>query len=338
MLNRRGAWVLTAAALVLSTGLSAQKKDDKKQDEALRKEVQGAVKIVDDAAAGQSAPNDFAVSWLREDMMKATNKLEYVPFTVSLDPSKVSGGKVVFYWRAVSTSPAAPDAKKDGKRPLFPYEDVAAVQVSGSAPMRISRAITVPAGSYDIYIVVREYSSKQKNAPPPKATLIKQSLNIPDYWNGELSTSSVIVTERIDPLPAPLTPQQQVDRPYALGNMELIPAMSLKFTKKAELATFVLIYNPKTDSTNKPDVTVEYNFYEKSGGAEKFFNKTTPQNLNAQTLPPTFDLAAGGQLQSGQSVPLASFPEGEYRLEIKIIDKLGNKTITRDVNFSVATS
>ena len=37
-------------------------------------------------------------------------------------------------------------------------------------------------------------------------------------------------------------------------------------------------------------------------------------------------------------MPLASFPEGDYRLEIKITDKLANKSLTRDVNFSVAGS
>jgi hypothetical protein len=52
-------------------------------------------------------------------------------------------------------------------------------------------------------------------------------------------------------------------------------------------------------------------------------------------LPPQFDLAAGHQLQTGQAVPLASFPAGDYRLEIKVTDKLGTKTVTRDVNFTV---
>ena len=55
----------------------------------------------------------------------------------------------------------------------------------------------------------------------------------------------------------------------------------------------MLIYNAKTDAANKPDVSVEYNFYAKQAGAEKFFNKTNPQSLNAQTLPPQFDFAAG---------------------------------------------
>jgi hypothetical protein len=146
----------------------------------------------------------------------------------------------------------------------------------------------------------------------------------------------VIIASRIEPLNAPLSPNEQVERPYALGMMEIVPAFDMKFSKKAELSTFMLIYNPKTDAMNKPDVTVEYNFYTKpAGAAEKFFNKTNPQALNATTLPPAFDMTLGHQLQTGQAVPLASFPDGDYRLEIKITDKLANKSLTRDINFTV---
>jgi hypothetical protein len=37
-------------------------------------------------------------------------------------------------------------------------------------------------------------------------------------------------------------------------------------------------------------------------------------------------------------VPLLSFPPGDYRLEIKITDKPSGKTVTQNVNFSVAAS
>jgi hypothetical protein len=294
---------------------------------------------------------------LREDVLKAQGSKEYVPFTVQLDPTKVSGGNVAFYWRVVSKGPAAaapaadPNAKKDdkkdkdkdkGRKTDFAYEDITFVPVNAAQnPMRISRSFTVPAGDYDVYLVAKEPTPDKapKNAPAPKVSAIKQTVKVPDYWNGELATSSVIIAQRIDPLPAPLTPQQQADRPYALGAMEILPTFETKFTKKAELSTFMLIYNPKVDNANKPDVSVEYNFYQKlAGQPEKFFNKTNPQNLNAQTLPPQFDLAAGHQLQSGQAVPLASFPEGDYRLEIKITDKIANKTLTREISFTVSPS
>jgi len=338
--------------LILSVSVFAQKKDEKKQTDEQKREVQALVKLVDDVAAGQPAPNDLGAAWVHEDYLKAQGNKQYAPFAVTLDPTKVSGGNVSFYWRVVSKNAAATpppaDTKKDDKkddkknqpkRPEFAYEDVSYLPTTGqTAPMRIQRSFTVPTGAYDVYVAIKEPTSQAKNAPPPKSSVIKQSVTVPDFWNNELTTSSVIVAQRIDPLPAPLTPQQQIQRPYALGGIEIVPVNDMKMSKKVELQTFMIIYNPKTDSMNKPDVLVEYNFYAKADGAEKFFNKTTPQNLNAQTLPPQFDVAAGHQLQAGQGVPLASFPEGDYRLEIKVTDKLANKSLTRDINFTVSGS
>jgi hypothetical protein len=354
MTQRRGALVLSVLVLFASSNtLLGQSKDDKKKEEAQKKEITNVVKIVDEVAAGAPAANDLSLTWVREDVLKAQGNKQYVPFTVQIDPSKISGPNVAFYWRVVAKSPAAatPDpaaaGKKDdknnkGRKSEFAYEDITFVPVTqGQTPLRISRSFTVGAGDYDIFLVAKEPAPEKapKNAPAPKMSLVKQSVTVPDFWNDELSTSSVIVASRIDPLPAPLTPQQQADRPYALGMMEIVPTFDTKFGKKAELSTFMLIYNPKVDSANKPDVTVEYNFYQKPAGApEKFFNKTNPQALNAQTLPPNFDLAAGHQLQSGQAVPLASFPEGDYRLEIKVTDKIANKTLTRELNFTVSPS
>jgi len=354
MTHRAGVLALLILVLLASSNpVIAQSKDDKKKDEAQKKEIGNIVKIVDDLSAGQPAPNDLGLSWLREDVLKAQGSKEYVPFTVQLDPSKVAGGNVAFYWRVVSKGAAAaapaadPNAKKDDKnkdkaKKEYAYEDISFVPVTaGQNPMRISRSFTVSAGAYDVYLVAKEPTPDKapKGAPAQKVSAIKQTVTVPEFWNTELATSSVIVAQRIDPLPAPLTPQQQADRPYALGMMEIMPTFETKFTKKSELSTFMLIYNPKVDSANKPDVSVEYNFYQRLGGApEKFFNKTNPQNLNGQTLPPNFDLAAGHQLQSGQAVPLASFPEGDYRLEIKVTDKIANKTLTREVNFTVTPS
>jgi hypothetical protein len=291
---------------------------------------------------------------VREDVLKAQGNKEYVPFSITMDASKITSPTVAFYYRVIAQgtgapAPPAPDPKnekdkKDDKKAAaaqqkYPYEDFVQIPVTkGQNPFRFSRSFTVSAGTYDVFIVAKEPASDQKNAPAAKASVLKHTITVPDFWTSELTTSSVIVAQRIEPLNQALTPQEQAERPYALGSMEIVPAFDSKFSKKSELSTFMLIYNPKTDPMNKPDVTVEYNFYQKPAGQpEKFFNKTNPQALNAQTLPPQFDMAQGHQLQTGQAVPLASFPEGDYRLEIKITDKLANKTVTRDVNFTVTS-
>src|SRR5438552_2872653 len=276
-LRRRVFPLVVLILLASSIAPFAQNKDEKKRDDAQKKEIQSVVKIVDDVAAGQPAPNDLALTWVRDDQLKAQGNKEYVPFTVSVDASKVSTPNVAFYWRVIAKGGATPspatagdkkdDQKKDDKKKSdFAYEDISFVPVQpGQTSTKIARSFTVPAGSYEVFLVAKEPTPDKapKNAPPPKASVLKRSIDVPDFWNGELNTSSVIIATRIDPLPAPLTPQQQADRPYALGAMEIVPALDTKFTKKSELSTFMLIYNPKVDSANKPDVTVEYNFYQK---------------------------------------------------------------------------
>ena len=250
MFERRSSIAIACATvLVCSSGLVAQKKDDKKQDEAQKKEVQNLVKLADDASAGQATPNDVSLTWVREDVLKAQGNKQYIPFIVTIDPAKVAGGNLAFYWRVVSknapttTAPVGTNGKQDDKdkqdkdkkgKPEYAYEDVAFIPVTtGQAgPMRIARSFTVPSGSYDVIIVAKEPAPTQKNAPPAKTAILKQTINVPDFWNGELNTSSVIIAQRIDPLPAPLTPQQQADRPYALGQMEIVPQTEMTFSKK----------------------------------------------------------------------------------------------------------
>lgn len=336
MVNWRSLLALgIGAALTTSATVSAQ--GERKLNDTEKKEFQAIVKVVDDPNTVASSSNDLGLGWVGNDLLKAQGNMEYVPFSVTLDASKPANKSVSLYWRVVAKNPPAA-AKDDKKKKGYAYEDLATVQLEGNGPVNVSRSFTVPGGAYDVIVVAKEQPSKDKKAPAPKMAVIHQSVEIPDLWNGEFTTSTVMVAKSIEPLAAPLTPVQQADRPYAMGTMEIVPALTTKFTKQTELSTFLLIYNAKVDAANKPDVTVEYNFYVKQGGADKFFNKTNPQSLNAQTLPPQFDFAAGHQLQSGQAVPLASFPEGEYRLEIKITDKLASKTLTRDVNFTVSGS
>src|SRR5262245_23018640 len=177
--------VLTSSIAVLAQ--APPSKDDKKKTDAQNKEIQNIVKMVDGIAAGQPAPNDLALTWVREDVLKAQGNKEYVPFTVTVDASKLSGNNVAFYWRVVSKSAAVPapapaDAKKDekkddkNKKTDYAYEDIAFVPVAaGQTPMRISRSFTVPAGSYDVYLIAKEPTpdKEPKNAQPHNAPVVQ---------------------------------------------------------------------------------------------------------------------------------------------------------------------
>lgn len=346
VIQRRALAVALVALLFASPALFAQPKEQgRKLSNDEKKELQDILKMVGGAAA---PANDLGLAWVGSDLLKAQGNKEYVPFTVTIDPTRLSADRVSLYWRvspsiscgsdpgvaapAAATTPAPKD-----KEPTQPHSfenlHTLVVPKGQSEPFRVSRSFVVCPGTYEVSVVVKEPTPRKKGEVA-RTGFVKQSVTVPDLWNGELTTSSVMVAERIDPLPAPLSPVQQEERPYALGGMEIVKATSTALKKSNELSVFLLIYNAKTDASNAPDVTVEYNFYTTQGGAEKFFNRTNPQAMNAQTLPPGFDPAAG--ITNGQTIPLASFPEGEYRLEIKIVDKLQSKTLTRDLKFSVA--
>ena len=60
-----------------------------------------------------------------------------------------------------------------------------------------------------------------------------------------------------------------------------------------------------------------------------------PQVVTAASLPPQFD-PAKFPVPGGITVPLASFAEGDYRLNVKITDKANNnKVLSQDIKFSV---
>lgn len=213
----------------------------------------------------------------------------------------------------------------------------AASATATPADLRVSRAFAVPAGDYDVYIALKDQGEEKKSQPPQKTALLKHPLTVPNYWTGELTTSTVIVAEKVEPMTAALSQEQQAENPYTFGSTKITPAMNTKFPKSADLSVIFIIYNTGLDAAKKPDVTVDYNFHRKAQEGEKFFNKTQPQVFNAQSLPPQFDLSAGHQLVAGQTVPLGSFQDGEYRLEIKITDNVSKKSVTRELSFTVGS-
>ena len=107
MKQRRAVFALTVlVGCASSMMLFAQSKDDKKKDEAQKREIQSIVKSVDDLTAGQPAANDLSMTWLREDVLKAQGNKEYVPFTVTapLRDSKVPESTVRSKVGVVGTS------------------------------------------------------------------------------------------------------------------------------------------------------------------------------------------------------------------------------------------
>ena len=330
------------------------------QQQAQNQEIQ-AVYHAADAAMGGTTPADFPIQ-LQTDFLKAQSGRVWVPLTMTLDPAKTAAGPLTLYLRVTPrgmASPAAapaPEPAKDAKdnkkkndkdkdkdknaknapapaATMYPYEDVALLELKAPAPgqpLRIQRGIGVPPGSYDLYIVMHE------RVPTGKTSVLKQALDVPNYGNGELVTSSIILAERVETLPAPIPVDQQSEHPYAFGQTEIVLSPEKKFKKSQELIVLFQIYNPNLTAEKKFSLEATYTFYRQEAGAEKRFNSTEPQLFTNETMGAGFDpTGASSSIQAGQGIPLQSFPEGAYRLEIKITDKQSTKVLTQNINFTV---
>jgi hypothetical protein len=292
-------------------------------------------------AATQPAPSDVGLTW-RNDFLKAQQGQIFVPFSVQLDAGRMATSVAAYLRIAPRGSSGLPTPAAGEKAPAYPFEDVYFTELRSAGPglpLKLTRAFAVAPGTYDVYFALRERPTTTTAAEAPvKVAILKQELVVPNYHAEELQTSSVLVADKIEQLTAPMTPEAAKERPYVLGDSEITPAADMKFKKTEELQLVFQIYGAKYGTDKKPDVTVDYVFYQKDASGEKLFNRTPAQTLSDKTLPPNFDPEAGHQLMTGQGVPLASFPEGDFRLEIKITDNKAQKSITRDVAFTVVAA
>ncbi|HLG55791.1 MAG TPA: hypothetical protein VI485_10700 [Vicinamibacterales bacterium] len=304
---------------------------------------------------------DIKINWDQNHFVKGQTDT-YIPFTLTLDRAKLAGGAAIYvrvvnvdqaaaFGSAIASLMAPAQGNKPNAsvaRPTFAWDNANFIDIPEGGS--VSRAVQLKPGQYVMYLAIKEKSAapagaNQKNdrnnrnqppaagAPPATFGLLRHELTVPDFTGPDLTTSSVIVARSVDPVTAP--PTDQESNPYVFGPMRIVPSPDGKFAKSAELSIIFWIYGAQAAASGKPDVTIDFNFHQKLPDGEKYFNKTSPQQLNATTLPPEFSVAAGHQLPGSLVVPLSSFPAGDYRLEIKVTDKASGKSVTQNVNFTV---
>jgi hypothetical protein len=332
-------------------------RQDRLEDARLR---EGAllVRLADTAMNGR-AESDFAIGW-RNDFFKAQTGT-FVPFTVTVERDKLSAANALMYVRAVRRNAAAP-AHGRSRQVRYPFDLIFSVDLPGpgEGPVRITRGFAVPAGEYDVYVALRERASNPPSSEPRlRAAVLKQPLSVPDFWDGRLTTSSVILADRINTLPAPPPPEDVLERPYIIGANEIHPAADSSFRKDRELIVVFLIYNASLSADRNFDIQVDYHLFRTvpAGTApevaaskdaegdhpaardgERYMTHTNPQRFKPSLMGAHFDPAAGHPMMAGQGILLSSFQEGEYRLGITVTDLLSRTSLSRDVRFRVVGS
>jgi hypothetical protein len=332
-----------------------------------RLEGQAMLALADAAMAGKraAAPSDLRIRW-QNAFLKAQQGT-FVPFTLAIEAAGSPPAAALVYIRAVVKPPASGSSLPPASRPVpprrgsrkpldpgYPVDAIFPVELepAGSRMATVSRGFSIEPGEYDVYVVVRERLGSAPR-PGPRTGVLMQTLSVPDYRSGGLAASSAMLADRLSILPGPLTDDELVERPYVIGQHEITPAADDRFRRNEELVVVLLVYDPTVTAEKHFDVEVEYHFYKRIGSGpatpappasaphppeqagEQYFNHTDPQRFNRAMMGPQYDPSSGHPVLAGQGIPLAGFELGNYRLAIRVTDRLSGKIVTRDLSFTV---
>jgi hypothetical protein len=342
-----------AAADASSSQNRLDRRSQDRLDELRRREGEALLNLADAAMAGR-APSDFSIAW-SNDFFKAQTGT-FVPFTVTIDRSALTAADALMYVRAARRDGLPARGRDSLVR--YPFDIIFPVALSGTPgqPLRVTRGFAVAPGDYDVYVALRERAADPLASDRRlKGAVLKQPLTVPDFWTGELATSTVMLADRIDPVATPVTGDDVLERPYVIGSNEVHRAAGDAFRRDRELIVVFLIYNSTVSADKSFDIEVDYHLFRKDGGAaqtvdaaaegdhpparagERYVTRTTPQRFTPAVMAADFD-PASGPIMAGQGILLSSFQEGEYRLGITVTDVMSRKSLSRDVTFRVVGS
>lgn len=176
------------------------------------------------------------------------------------------------------------------------------------------RQVMLPPGNYVVDLVIRDVNSGRTG-------VVHHGFQVPRYAEGQLSTSSLIVAERIEPLHGRLAAG-----PFVLGNLKVRPNVNGIFTRGDPVGIYMQIYNPGVDQTTlRPAVEVEYILLR--DGREVLRLREDGQNGLTRFLTQQITLA--------RVIPTDQLPPGTYTIKVRITDRVTQQTIEPTATFTI---
>ena len=109
-----------------------------------------------------------------------------------------------------------------------------------------------------------------------------------------------MLADRVTVLPAALSADELVERPYVIGQNEIVPAEDDRFQRGEELVVVFLVYNPAVTAEKRFDLQVDNHFFRKGAAGkpgaapsgphppaqdgERYFNHTDPQRFTPAVM------------------------------------------------------
>lgn len=207
-----------------------------------------------------------------------------------------------------------------GRRP-FIFEDVVTQQYASDVfeigvqqKSIYQNKITLPPGNYVADIVLRDVTSGRTG-------VLHHGIQVPRFKEGELSSSSLILADRIEPLHGRLAAG-----PFVMGNLRVRPNVNSIFKPGNPLGVYMQVYNPGIDQTTlRPAVDVEYVVL-RDGKEVLRLTEDGQNGLSRFTTQ---------QLTLARLLPVESLQPGTYQLEVRITDHVKQTRVAPKTTFII---
>ncbi|HZM68782.1 MAG TPA: GWxTD domain-containing protein [Candidatus Cryosericum sp.] len=177
-------------------------------------------------------------------------------------------------------------------------------------------------GTYKLAAVVEDKVVKGQ-----MGTLVS-TVSVPDYSGKTFGLSSVSLLAQFSRIEAGVDPEGDKGAGlYSIGSFHLVPRASAVLQKSDTLAFYYQVYNPSPDATTgKPSLESTYTFFLKDPTGWKPFRKPVVKPVGQVEL---FAIDLKDLLKPDQTMP------AEFRMEVKVSDKVGGQSTTRELQFTV---
>jgi len=115
--------------------------------------------------------------------------------------------------------------------------------------------------------------------------------------------------------------------PMVFKDMELVPSTSCRFAKDSKPVVYLEVYDPVLKEKDAPRVGVLFNIIDRKTNQQVYSSNTILINEYSEPGNPLVPVGFG--------LPLAQLQVGNYRVEIKGRDAMGNVSTVRSADFSV---
>jgi GWxTD domain-containing protein len=178
------------------------------------------------------------------------------------------------------------------------------------------QSVPLQPGQYRLNIVVRDTVSGIMNN-------YEVALDVPSFDEGKLASSSLILADTIEKLPA----RSFGGAMFAIGGTKVRPRLGLKFTSNEKIGIYLQLYNFSPDpTTQKPSGAIEYEI-DKVGSSEKVMDFSEEIGSIAN--------ASASQVTIEKLLPLNTLAFGTYTLKVKATDRNRSQSIQQQGSFTV---